>query len=187
MNEKLEQYIIHPGTMALLPHDDENGNLWTFALEEKQTRTVKKTPLRIVQESCAYFGSTYKGRKKGAVSMGFKSMPPICICSELKIYFISLMSETHRECVWLAHSHIRQWEENDRSKVWVKLTNDKRISIPVAKHSFSNKVFRTAQYRYQLRERVNAFQYAQTDLGSSEKNNAEHLVINERGTYSISE
>lgn len=185
--KSFSSYIIRQDTMALLPHDSENGELWTLVVEENEMKRVARSPLAIIHDSCSYFGATYIGRKKGAVLMGYKSMPPICICSELSIYFFPLMSEANRECVWLAHSHVKQWEPGDGSTVKVKLTHDRVFEVPVHKNAFVNKVFRTAQYRYQLRERVAPYRRKESILTKDEPEYFGKLYMNERGTYSFLE
>ncbi|RYL95885.1 competence transcription factor (CTF) [Sporolactobacillus sp. THM7-4] len=185
MMNLIDQFTIHRGTMALLPYDSSEGRLWTFVVDEDRVRTVKMSPLEVIKNSCSYYGSTYSGRKRGAASMGYKSMPPICVCSELNIYFFPLMSEANRECIWLAHSHIRQWEVVDNSTIQVLLTHNQPLRIPVHQSVFVKKVFRTAQYRHQLCERVSPYEYTPTPQVPHEKNSLKNLVINERGTYSL--
>ncbi|MCO7175015.1 competence protein ComK [Sporolactobacillus kofuensis] len=183
-NEKL--YIIRPETMALLPYDRSDGSLGTLIIEETRTCQVAQTPLQIVQESCSYYGSTYSGRKKIAMMMGYKSMPPICVCNELGIYFLPLMAEASRNCVWLAHSHIRQWAKSEETPgtIFAYLTHNQKIELPINIRPFFNKVMKTAQYRLQIRERIAPYQIL--DTGVPRKQVHEHNIrINERGTFFI--
>ncbi|TGA97505.1 competence transcription factor (CTF) [Sporolactobacillus shoreae] len=182
--EEKDQYIIRQETMALLPCDAEDGSLKTFVVEENKTILIAKTPFEIIRDSCNYFGVTYSGRKKGAVAMGYKSMPPICICSELGIYFFPLMSELHRNCIWLAHPHCRNYTETDNG-VLVHLTHGYKIRIPVNLNVFKAKVHRTAQYSYQMLGRVSQFRSAGYGSAVSEEQSASRLMVNERGTYYI--
>ncbi|WP_332238302.1 competence protein ComK [Sporolactobacillus sp. KGMB 08714] len=183
----MDQYIISQKTMALLPYDSPDGSLQTWVIEEERILSLPQTPYQVLHYSCGYFGSTFSGRKKGAVSMGYKSMPPICICSELGLYFFSLMSEARRECVWLSHTHIRDWRKCGERHVMVHLMNGRKIPVPVQLNVFQSKLMRAAQFRYQLCERMAPRRSANEYPEMLEVSSAEHLIINERGTYSICE
>lgn len=186
--EKLEPYIVRRETMALLPCDAPDGSLQTIVVEDARVFRALSAPLQIVRDSCTYFGVTYHGRKKGAALMGYKSMPPICICSELGIYFFPLMSETRRDCTWLAHSHIRQWESAGEKHVLVHMTHGQRLKLSIHLSAFVNKVMRTAQYQHQMRTRITPYPYqsAENHAAVGTYGYAQSLKVNERGTYSFS-
>ncbi|WP_100487110.1 competence protein ComK [Sporolactobacillus pectinivorans] len=183
--EKVNQYMIRQETMALLPRDAEDGSLQTYVIEEDRVMIVSKTPFEIIQNSCSYFGVTYAGRKRGAVSMGYKSMPPICICSELGIYFFPLMSETNRSCIWLSHSHIENWQNLEKKGVLVHLTHGRMIKMPFNVNVFRIKVMRTAQYRHQMRVRVAQPHAFISKEPVSKAYLSGELMVNERGTYFV--
>ncbi|GGL59661.1 competence protein ComK [Sporolactobacillus putidus] len=183
----MDQYVICQKTMALLPYDSPDGSLQTWVIEEERILSVPQPPFQVLYHSCGYFGSTFSGRKKGAVSMGYKSMPPICVSSELGLYFFPLMSETRRECVWLSHTHIRDWKKFDEKHVLVYLMNGRMIPVPVQLNVFKSKLMRAAQYRYQLCERVASYRLSNEYADVLEISPDKKLTVNERGTYSIRE
>lgn len=183
--DKMDQYVICQDTMALLPCNGPDGSLGTLVVEEERRLMVAQSPLQIVEDSCNYFGSTYVGRKKGAVSMGYKSMPPICVCSELGIYFFPLMSETRRACVWLSHTHVRHWEQAGRKNARIFLLNGQMFDVPVQANIVANKARRAAQYRYQLCERVAPYRLKYAPAVLREKWHSSEVMINDGGTYSI--
>ncbi|MDN3956607.1 competence protein ComK [Sporolactobacillus laevolacticus] len=184
--ELLQNYIIRPVTMALLPYEFADGTLGTMVIEESGELYVKQMPKKIIDESCGYYGSTYHGRKKGAMAMGYKSMPPICVCSELGIFFLPSMTEKSENCVWLAHSHIRQWMESGKKSdtVYVYLTHKQKIELPMSLRPFSGRVMKATQYRYQLRERISPYQMLDTDIPKKKKE-PRKIIFNERGTFFI--
>jgi competence protein ComK len=185
MMETLNQYIIKRETMALLPHDAEDGSLHAIVVEEARMLEVLLSPLKIVQNSCNYFGSTYKGRKKGAACLGFRSMPPICICNELGIYFYPLMSESQRGCIWIGHSHVNNWEDGGQKDVLVHMTHDQSLRLPVPVSVFRNKTMRTTQFRHQIRLRISPYQMMETGALVREDGPQLHIQFNERGTFSL--
>ncbi|WP_262393228.1 competence protein ComK [Sporolactobacillus inulinus] len=63
--------------------------------------------------------------------MGYKSMPPICVCGELGIVFLSSMTERSDTCAWLSFSHVRQWSDNEKKgSVAVLLSRGSTLSCP---------------------------------------------------------
>ncbi|MCQ2009740.1 MAG: competence protein ComK [Sporolactobacillus sp.] len=181
--ELLNHYIIRPETMALLPYCFSDGSMGTLVIEEACEHYVMELPKAIVERSCGYYGSTYKGRKKIAVDMGYKSMPPICVCGELGIVFISSMTERSDRCAWLAFIHVRQWSEVDKkSKVAVSLTNGQIVELPMSPGPFSGRVMRAMQYRHQLRERISAYNMVDE---ADKKRALKKIGIKENGTYYI--
>ncbi|WP_010631481.1 competence protein ComK [Sporolactobacillus vineae] len=181
-----KQYVVNETTIALLPHNAENGSLETFVIEENREFITRATPLKIVQQSCAYFGSTYAGRKKGAAYLGYKSMPPICVCSELNLYLFPLKSEAHRDNIWIAHSHISTWlpDSKDKNSVRVLTIHGDIIDLPVRMSIFERKAMRTAQFRIQLRERVSSYRTERIHE-LPEDRTGRRLVVNEFGHYMI--
>ena len=58
-------YEINQGTLAILPNENENSLVY----EDEERFIVDQSPYSIMEESCKYFGSTYKGRKESAKEM----------------------------------------------------------------------------------------------------------------------
>lgn len=183
--ETVEKYVVNPDTMALLPIDGPQGELWTLALETNAHFKVTITPFKIIDYSCSYFGSTYAGRKGSASLMGYKSLPPICVCNELGIFLFPLTSVHHRDCIWLAHSHIKHWESVNKDMMKVRLTNADQIEVPMHANAFLNRVFRTAQFRHQLNEKVTYFKFKKEQIKESATLQPEVFIRTDLGTYKI--
>lgn len=184
--EKVEQYIIRQVTMALLPSDKADGTLRTYILEENQILSCDKTPREILCDSCTYYGATYSGRKKSAVMMGYKSMPPICVCNDLDIYFFPLMSEMHRECIWIAHGHVIDSQIKGKEDMCALMTNEQIVPLPVHYQSFRRKMIRTTDYRYKMEKKLKKNRRPALQII---REHSEHPIVrfNAQGTYIIEE
>lgn len=185
VSEVVDNYMINQKTIAILPADGSDGSLESIVLEEDRQIRCKKRPLEIVRESCVYFGSTYNGRKKSARSMGFKSMPPVCISSDLGIFLIALMSETHRGCTWIAHTHVINWTEADKQTALIEFSNQQVLSVKGNASSLGRKVMRAAQYRLTLSKRIATSQTPMYPIGVRETGKSQPVKINARGTYTV--
>ncbi|MCL1632516.1 competence protein ComK [Sporolactobacillus sp. CPB3-1] len=178
-----QHYIIRPETMALLPYQFADGHLGTLVVEEGGEVYAAGLPKAIVERSCGYYGSSYTGRKKCAREMGYKSMPPICVCGELGIIFVASMTERSDYCAWLAFSHVLQWHEiGKHGTVSVSLTCDKKIELPMSPGPFSGRMMRAMQYRHQLRERISKYTL---ENESKRKNKPQRISYMETGTFYI--
>ncbi|MFX3618981.1 MAG: competence protein ComK [Sporolactobacillus sp.] len=184
--EKVEHYIIRQVTMALLPGDTADGSLKTYILEENQILWCEQSPRDILCDSCMYYGSSYMGRKQSAVMMGYKSMPPICVCSDLDIYFFPLMSETHRECIWISHDHVIEGQIRGKEDTYALMTNEQIVPLPVHYQIFRRKMTRTTDYRYKMSKRLEKNRHSELAMI---REPGEHLIVrfNAQGTYSIEE
>ena len=56
------KYEISNGTLAIVPNEDDNSLIY----EDNERFIVEESPFKIMEDSCKYFGSTYKGRKDSA-------------------------------------------------------------------------------------------------------------------------
>ena len=54
------KYEISKGTLAIVPEKDERSLVY----EDDEKYIIEESPYKIMEESCKYFGSTYKGRKE---------------------------------------------------------------------------------------------------------------------------
>ncbi|MFC7370350.1 competence protein ComK [Fictibacillus iocasae] len=151
----LKSYEIHSSTMALLPFQSEGGKTMTEVMEEERTLFVEMSPIRIIIESCLFFGSTYEGQRDAVrQSMGYSSLAPIMINGQLGIFFFPVESPKNMTCIWLSQSHVQRIEAKETELSRVVFRNGAHILIPQSRYSLEMKLFRTAQYRFILSERV---------------------------------
>ncbi|MFC7393023.1 competence protein ComK [Scopulibacillus cellulosilyticus] len=152
---QVENYIVKPETMALFPMNGPYGERWTIVIETTQIIVVPQLHTEIIDRSCAEFGTSYEGGKSGTIAlMGYKTMTPICLCAELGMYFLPLSSPENHYCIWLSHTHIKDWKQKDKESITVRFINYQVIDLPISKNAFDLKVFRTAQYRHRIQETV---------------------------------
>ncbi len=143
--------------MALLPRFDEYANLHTIVMEETASFIVPLSPLKLIDESCRYYGSSYAGRLEGVKQvMGITKKAPIAISVELSIFFFPHESPQNESCVWLSHTHIEALEKKDKQHTIVYFSNGDSLVVPASKNQLETKVLRTAQYRHLLQNRMEA-------------------------------
>ena len=90
----MDSYEINKDTVALVPKDENT----TIVYELDNSFVINKPTLRIVEESCEYFGSSLEGRQIGTSSLvGFTHQVPVIVEETFDLIFFpkSVLSIYH--------------------------------------------------------------------------------------------
>ncbi|KGX92632.1 competence protein [Pontibacillus halophilus JSM 076056 = DSM 19796] len=160
----LRNYELSPYTLAILPAELEGVNGASEVLEEEGNHYVRATPKTLVDRSCRYFGSSLKGRQDGTKDVcGITHKAPIVIDPTSGMYFFPTTSPQNSDCAWISHSHISSTKKMPDQRTLLTFTNGTAIQLPVSHGSILNQIQRTAQFRFQLNERLQAYQRVNHD------------------------
>ena len=146
------KYEINEGTLAILPIDSEKSKVF----EDEREYVITESPYKILDESCKYFGSSYKGRKEGAKSIlgdGYKI--PILVEDGRNIVFFPTISPFDKDCIWLSSKNIRYILPIDDFTSKVIFNNSQEIQVPVSYRSLENQLFRATRLESVVRNRKN--------------------------------
>lgn len=150
-----DDYEISPLTMAILSLTEDDGSISTHILEVSYDYIVKKTPTKLIDEACRFFGSSLQGRMDGTRDISkITHKPPIAIDPSSGMYFFPTASPTSNHCSWIAHSHVDFIDQFGHDQTVIVFKNGKRIILDVSYGSMTNQLNRTAQFRYSLEERI---------------------------------
>lgn len=148
-------YEVTPLTLAVLSRENKKGDSDTVVLEGKREYTVSTPPTKMIDIACKFFGSSLKGRLEGTKDISkITHKAPIAIDPSSGMYFFPTASPTNKKCSWIAHSHVKDIHQIEKSKTEIEFKNGKRIIINASYGSMMNQVQRTAQFRYSLDSRV---------------------------------
>ena len=104
----MEQYDINMGTLAIIPIDEDS----TKIIEVDNEFIVKENSLKIIDNSCKFFGSSYKGRLEGTKNMiGVNYKAPIVIEDSKNIIFFPISSPRLHECFWISFKNIESYHK----------------------------------------------------------------------------
>jgi len=149
--EKLECYYINRGTCAIVPIENDMSEVF----ELDNSFIVKKTPIEIIDESCRYFGSSYKGRNEGSkrlLSMNYKL--PVLIEEFNNIIFFPTSSPRFGYCIWISLNNIKNYIKVDTNSKIV-FSNDNELLIKNSYYSLENQIFRASMLDSIIRRRRN--------------------------------
>ncbi|WNB90898.1 competence protein ComK [Bacillus sp. NEB1478] len=154
-HEKVESYIINPDTIAIVPFINERGQVCSEIYERDAILLVEQKPIRIIKNSCYFYGGSWEGKKDAArKNLGFIHFAPIMIDSKLNLYFFPIESPRSDTCIWLSQPHTRKIEKMGHKRSSAIFSNGIDLPINRSKGSLESKLHRAAQYRSVLNDRT---------------------------------
>ena len=142
----MDSYEINKETVALIPKDENT----TIVYEVDNSFVINKPALKIVEESCEYFGSSLEGRQIGTSNLvGFTHKVPVIIEESFNLIFFPTASPKNEECTWLAYEHIFK-PDSFKDKTILELKNGKKIIVNVSTPIIHNQLYRCSRLKESL-------------------------------------
>jgi len=145
----MDSYEINEDTVALVPKDDKH----TIVYEVNDSFVVDKSTLKIMEDSCEYFGSSLEGRQVGTSKlMGFTHKVPVIIEESFDLIFFPTLSPKSHQCSWIAYSHVFK-PDKFKDKTILELRNGKKILVDVSTAVIHNQLYRCSRLKDTLQQR----------------------------------
>ena len=145
-------YEISQGTLAIIPNEDQNSLVY----EDDERFIINEKPFKIMEESCKYFGSTYKGRKDSAKKiLGAEYKVPIIIEDYNNVIVFPTTSPTADDCAWISLKRVKGIEKIDTYNTRIIFDNGREIIVPTSYRSIENQLSRASRLDVILRKRLN--------------------------------
>ena len=146
-------YEVNRGTLAIVPNE-ENGSL---VLEDEERYIIEKSPFKIMEESCKYFGSTYEGRRKGAKEiLGAEYKVPIIVEDSNNLIIFPTTSPDADDCVWISLQRVKKISKIDKITTKIIFDNNKEIIVPSSYRTIENQLSRASRLDLILRNHKNS-------------------------------
>lgn len=143
-------YEIGKDTMAII--NNKNGNTLICCLDNNIM--VKDKPIKIIDNSCRYFGSSYQGRLQGTKKMINVSIKaPIIIEETKEIIFFPTSSPRNSNCNWISFNNIKKYDKKDEKTTIIEFINGYKIELPISYHIIENQVTRCMKLKLTLKDR----------------------------------
>lgn len=147
----MKNYEINNNTLAIIPLDVKT----TQIIEEEEIYTIDRSTIDIIDNSCRYFGSSYKGRNEGTKNIiNFSYKLPIIIDEIRNIIFFPTSSPKYDRCNWLALNKIENLEKKQGNTV-VNFKNGFKLSLDISYYSLENQLLRSYYLQSKLESRRN--------------------------------
>lgn len=146
MNDK---YEVNNETLAVIGV----GNNKTRIIEYNNDFLLEDNAYEVMDYSCNYFGSSYKGRVDGTKNiLGCKNKVPIILEESNEIIFFPTISPELSNCCWISLNSIEKIEDHEKNSI-IYLKNGKKIFLNVSKKSIDNQILRATRLKYLLNTR----------------------------------
>ena len=146
----MKNYEINDETYAVI---GKNGGRCEI-IESESNYDVDKDAYSVMDESCEYYGSSYKGRLKAAKSiLNCSYKLPILIEESTFLIFFPIKSSLEEDCVWINLSKIKEVKKVN-TKTNIVFENGKNITVNTSKISIDNQIYRSSRLENMLRKRI---------------------------------
>jgi len=142
-------YEINNNTLAIISIDDKTCKV----LEDEYEYIINKSSYDVIDDSCKYFGSSYKGRYEGTKSLiGMNYKLPIIIEESRNIIFFPTTSPKLNECFWISLNKIDDYVV-DNENVYILFKNGTKIRVNISFFALENQILRASRLESVLRHR----------------------------------
>lgn len=144
------KYEVSNGTLAIVPNERESSLVY----EDDERYIVEQTPFKIMEESCKYFGSTYKGRKDSARDiLGAEYKVPIIVEDTNNLIVFPTTSPIADDCVWISLKRVKKFTKIDSYNTKIIFDNNKEIIVPCSYRTIENQISRASRLDLIMRNR----------------------------------
>ncbi|HHX16770.1 MAG TPA: competence protein [Mollicutes bacterium] len=145
----MSTYEISDETLAIIPIE----NYCSKVIEKDNTLIVKKTPMKIIEDSCSFFGSSYFGRANGTKRLiGVSHKAPVIIEESKEIIFFPTSSPRLYECCWVSLKNIEKYKKQEKNAV-ILFKNGFTLELSISYGSLDNQILRASRLGSVLRDR----------------------------------
>lgn len=146
----MEKYEINKETLAIIPIEEEISKV----IEEEKEFIINASVMKIIDDSCKFFGSSYDGRFEGTKTiMGISHKSPIIIEETRKIIFFPTTSPRINTCSWISLNNIKEYYKSNSNTVIV-FSCGKKIKLQLSYPIVDNQVLRATRLEALLNKRI---------------------------------
>jgi len=145
----MKNYEINEDTIAVIPVEYEK----TKIIEVDSEYIIDKKAYKIMDDSCIFYGSTYKGRlnaAKNILNCSYKL--PILIEESQNIVFFPTKSSLEEDCCWINFNYIKNVIKKDKRCI-INFINNNQLELNISKLSIENQITRSTKLSYILQKR----------------------------------
>lgn len=147
----MNSYEINSETQAIIPIGEDKSKI----IEANRTLIVNQTPMKIIDRSCKYFGSSYQGRFMGTKNLiGVSHKAPIIIEETREIIFFPTSSPRLNNCSWLSLKHLQNYKKSNNNSIIV-FNGGYLLNLDISYGVLDNQVLRATRLESVLRLRKN--------------------------------
>ena len=146
----IDSYEINKNTCAILNVDNEISKI----IENEQEYLLPKRSFEVMEDSCAYYGSSYDGRLKGTKMMlGGNYKLPIIVEETNNIIFFPTNGTNNDKCSWISLNKVSKYEPKG-GYTNVTFDGGKSVILKMSCASFEMQLLRATRLQNLINKRV---------------------------------
>lgn len=146
----LTDYEINSETLMIEPYI-VGDKVFSNVLELDCEFIVEKSPLKIIDHTCKYFGSSFVGRMKGSQSLlKIHHKVPVSIDYHMGLFMFPTASPHREDCIWLSMDSIVDIGKLDFNCSLISFRNRRMKKVSVSSSIIHNQMLRTAMLKNKL-------------------------------------
>ena len=145
----MQDYEINKNTLAIIPFNKNK----TLVYENHNCFILDNRAIKIMDESCRYYGSSIEGRQKGTTTLtGLTYKVPIIVSEENNIIFFPTSSPRLKECAWISLNNISRYFNNG-DRILIEFLNQETIELQLSYNVLNNQILKASRLESALRKR----------------------------------
>jgi len=146
----IDTYEINKETCAIINLNNKVSQI----IEKDQEYLLPKRTFEVMEDSCAYYGSSFEGRIKGTkMVLGSNYKLPIVIEDSNDIIFFPTSGANNEKCSWIALNKVSKYEAY-KGYTKVTFTSGKVIILKMTVTSFEMQLLRAARLQTLIKQRT---------------------------------
>ncbi|MGI1806323.1 competence protein ComK [Exiguobacterium sp. TDN 0502] len=146
-------YPITEETLALIPRYGQYGEPQTLVIREHSESILEGHPIKLIEESCLYFGSSMRGRIEAARHiLGPNRKTPVLIDWQAQTIFFPTTAKEKAECVWINFKQMKAVQKKS-GKVQVEFQTGQCIDTEASAYSIERQRIKTLELAYEMQRR----------------------------------
>ena len=146
-------YEINKNTLALIPINKEK----TKIIEKEKSYIIDSNIMKIINNSCTSFGSSYKGRfdsTKKLIGVSYKA--PIIIEESNGIIYFPTTSPKQDNCCWLSLNHIKNYYK-ENNYIYIVFDTEFSMKLELSLNSFNNQYLNALKLYNLIKNKIQNF------------------------------
>lgn len=147
-------YIINKNTLLIRTNINKTG---IIILDDKKTIIIDNNLQKFINDSCKYYGNSYKGKLESSKLYLNKSIKlPIVINEISELIIFPTSSIRNSNCIWIVYNNIDSIKKFDYNNTIIIFKNGIEICINCSYYIINNQISNCARLKCLLIERKRA-------------------------------
>ena len=137
----MDNYEMNFDTMAIIPINSTE----TKVIEKEGEYIINLPSMKIIDNGCRFFGSSYVGRSEGTKSMiGINYKAPIIVEETTPIIFFPTISPRLEACSWISFKDVKKCIKKSEKSTIIIFKNGTELELDLSYKILQNQILRSS-------------------------------------------